>query len=226
MTIITVWLESIANSLINLWDAVLGLALPVVGSVVVLYAGWIIGRLFERFVNSIAAKTADTDMGIANSSFGKFLGSMGSSLSIGALFGWIAWAGKWFFYVSFFTAAMSVLALSSVTAFIGEATAFFPKALSGALFILIGVILARFLQSLIQKFLGTFKLPGSEVTGTIAYWVVFIFAFLAMLNYFGLPFQNIGTRVLDMLVIGGGIAIGLGFSGRLTELLERLKKGL
>lgn len=226
MAIVTAWLETIVNSIINLWSAALGLALPVLGSFVILYAGWIIGRIFERFVSSIAAKTADTDMEIANSSFGKFLAGIGSGLSIGALFGWIAWAGKWFFYISFFMSAMSVLALTSIHTFIGEATAFFPKALAGVLFIFIGVMLARFLKSLIQTLLGTFKLPGSDITGLVAYWAVFIFAFLAMLNHFGLPFQNIGARVLDMLVIGGGIAIGLGFSGRLTELLERLKKGL
>lgn len=220
---IQTWWDTTLNSVTSLWGDILEFALPIIGALIILYIGWLAGKLAERIIRLVATNMSQTDAQIAKSGFGQFLTSLGTSFSIGAILGWLSWAVKWFLYVSFFMSAMSVLTFTSVNTFIGSTAASFPEAAVGALFIFVGVILARFLQSVLQTLLSTFKLPGSEITGTVAYWVVFIFAFLAMLNHFALPLDALWAKTLDLLVIAGGIAIGLGFSGKFAELRERFK---
>ena len=148
MISIKTWLEAILNSFIGLWGSVWGLALPVIGALVILYIGWILGRFLERILTAAGSSMKTNDAEIARSPFGQFLTSLGISFSIAGIFGWIAWAVKWFFYASFFMAAMSVLAFTAVNTFIGSATAFFPKAIAGALFIFATRLLPNFFNSL------------------------------------------------------------------------------
>lgn len=223
---IQIWWDATISSMISLLEAVLGLALPIIGALIILYIGLLVGKIFERIVNVIAANTGATDSQIANSAIGKFLASMGTRFSISEILKNLAWIGKWFFYASAFTAAMSVLAFSAVNTFVGDAATFFPKAAAGALFIFVGVVLGRFLQTLLHATLNTFRMPGADITGTVAYWAVLIFAFLAVLKHFGIAIDGFFEKIPDMLVIAVGIAIGLGFSGKFADILERLRKGL
>lgn len=223
---IQVWWDTTLNSLISNLEWVLGLVLPIIGALIILYVGWLVGKVLERVLHLIAASTSQTDAQIAKSAIGQFLTGMGTRLSISEILKNFAWIVKWFFYVSAFTAAISVLALNAVNSFVGEAAAFFPKAAAGALFIFVGVVLGKFLQSLLQRVLNTFHMPGSDITGTVAYWVVLIFAFIAALKHFGVAIDAFFVRIPDMLVIAFGIAIGLGFSGKFADIIERLRKGL
>lgn len=227
MPIIQTWWDAILNSVADTLSAILGFALPLIGAFVILYIGWIVGRLLERILIAAGQGMKANDETLARSAFGQLLASLGITFRIGSIFSFAAWIGKWFLYVSFFMAAMTVLAFTAVNTFIGSATAFFPKALVGALFIFIGLVLARFLRSLLETLLNGFRMPGGDIAGPVAYWAVMVFAFLAALNHFGVPFNALlWDRVFDMLVIAGGIAIGLGFSGRFAELFDRLRKGL
>lgn len=226
MTSIQAWLGTILISLIDNLESVLGLAFPIIGAFIILYIGWLVGKLLERVIHLIAAGTVPTDEQIAKSAVGQFLISMGTRFSISEILKNLAWIVKLFFYVSAFTAAMSVLGFLAVNSFVGEATAFFPKAATGALFIFIGVALGKFLQTVLQRVLNSFHMPGSDITGIVAYWAVLVFAFFAALKHFGVALDAFFARVPDMLVIAGGIAIGLGFSGKFADIVERIRKGL
>jgi len=224
MVSIQTWWNITLDSIFGLLGAILESALPIIGALVILYIGWILGRLLERVLTATGRGMQENDAALAKSAFCQLLAGLGVSFSMGGIFGWVAWAVKWFFYASFFMAAMSVLAFTAVNTFIGSATAFFPTAIAGALFIFVGLIFARFTRSLLGTFLNTFRMPGADLSGTVAYWAVIVFAFLAALNHFGVPFNAaLWNRVFDMLVIAGGIAIGLGLSGRFAELRERFK---
>lgn len=220
------WWGTTLSSLIGNLESVLGIALPIIGALIILYIGWLVGKLLERLIHLIAAATAPTDEEIAKSAIGQFLTSVGTRFSISEILRNFAWVVKWFFYVSAFTAAMSVLALSAVNSFMQEAAAFFPNAAAGALFMFIGVVLGRFLQTVLQRILNTFHMPGSDITGIVAYWAVLVFAFFAVLRHFGVALDAVLVKFPDMLVIAVGIAIGLGFSGKFADILERLRKGL
>jgi len=117
---------------------------------------------------------------------------------------------KWFFIIVFLMAATDILGLVQVTEFLRTVVSYLPNVIVAALVLLIGVLVARFLEGLVRGSVKAAELASANFLGSLTKWAVLIFSLLVALNQL-----RVADEIVRIIVIGvvaaGAIALGLSF---------------
>ncbi|MFC7214673.1 hypothetical protein ACFQO4_11370 [Saliphagus sp. GCM10025334] len=116
-----------------------------VGALVILFIGWIIGRLAGRVVMRIA-DGIELDRMVLETPLGRILG--GTEQAVSRTFGKLA---KWFVYALAILAAANALAIALLSEWISTAVSYLPAFVAGLLVIVFGFIVADFVGDMIER---------------------------------------------------------------------------
>lgn len=216
------WAAIIVNSLQNLWVGAIATLGNIIGALIILVIGLIvafgIGTLVERIVDLIKL-----DKALANIGLEKYFDRAGMELRSGKFFGGIVY---WFLIVVFLLAATDVLRFYSLSNFLREVLLYIPNVIVAVLIMLAAFVVANFLRKLVIASVQSARLHGSNLLGSLTWWAIVIFGFLASLSQLGIAVQIINALVtgfVAMLAIAGGIAFGLGGKEYAGSLINRMK---
>lgn len=180
-------------------------AIKILAAVIVLLVGWIIGKILGKVTKSILKKlNADR--------YFKF----GRGFEVSSLIPLII---SWIIYLWFIRSAVGILGVPELTLFLAEILDFLPKLLKGMIVILVGYLLAKYVQG---QVIAT-KAEYSEFIGR----VIFFFTIIIAIDL-ALPLVGIESQVIDGIIlilfgsVGLGIAIALGLG--LKDTIARLAK--
>lgn len=224
--IIQTWGATLTQSFQNLWMGVAHIVPKLVLSVIVFVIGWIFGYLVGKGIEEIVS-AIKLDQALRNIGFENYVKKAGWNLNsgkfIGALF-------KWFITIVFLVAALEVLGLQQVTAFLQQVVLFYlPQVIIAVLILVVAVVVATVLQKIIVASAKVGSLKAANFFGTVAKWAVMIFAFIAALYQVGVagPFlQTLFTGVIIALSLAFGLAFGLGGQDAAKQYLSDLKSHL
>jgi hypothetical protein len=181
----------------------------ILGSIVLLLVGWIIGNIIGRVTKEILKKLK-ADM------YFKF----GKGFEISKLFSVII---SWIIYLAFIQAAVQVLGISALTKFFGDILAFIPGLLEGMIIILVGYVIAKYVQAQIVST----KFEYSDFIGKVIFFFTVIIAISLALPFVGIDPSLINNIILILVAsvgIGIAIAIGLGLKDTVDKLARRYVK--
>jgi hypothetical protein len=181
----------------------------ILGSIVLLLVGWIIGNIIGRVTKEILKKLK-ADM------YFKF----GKGFEISKLFSVII---SWIIYLAFIQAAVQVLGISALTKFFGDILAFIPGLLEGMIIILVGYVIAKYVQAQIVST----KFEYSDFIGKVIFFFTVIIAISLALPFVGIDPSLINNIILILVAsvgVGIAIAIGLGLKDTLDKLARRYVK--
>ena len=209
--------EVVTNSLINLWNSVIGFAPELIGAFVILILGIIIapifGRIVKRLVKLTKIDTLSEKTGLSNT-----FENLGLRFTFSDVIGKLV---KWFFLIAFLIAAMDVLNWASVTDFLKEIMLYIPNVIVAIIILAVGLIAGQFVKKAVitgLKTTGSIKNP--ELLGNIARWSLVVFATLAALLQLG-----IAERLIEILFAGViitlALAFGLGGKEKAAKFLDR-----
>ncbi|MCH8050338.1 hypothetical protein IIB51_02995 [Patescibacteria group bacterium] len=209
--------EVVTNSLINLWDSVIGFAPELIGAFVILILGIIIAPIFggivKRLVKLTKIDTLSEKTGLSNT-----FENLGLHFTFSNVIGKLV---KWFFLIAFLIAAMDVLNWASVTDFLKEIMLYIPNVIVAIIILAVGLIAGQFVKKAVitgLKTTGSIKNP--ELLGNIARWSLVVFATLAALLQLG-----IAERLIEILfagvVITLALSFGLGGKEKAARFLDR-----
>ncbi len=212
--------EVVTNSLINLWDSVIGFAPELIGAFVILILGIIIAPIFggiaKRLVKLIKIDTLSEKTGLSNT-----FENLGLRFTFSDVIGKLV---KWFFLIAFLIAAMDVLNWASVTDFLKEIMFYIPNVIVAIIILAVGLIAGQFVKKAVitgLKTTGSIKNP--ELLGNIARWSLVVFATLAALLQLG-----IAERLIEILFAGViitlALSFGLGGKEKAARFLDRFDK--
>ena len=181
----------------------------ILGSIVLLLVGWVIGNIIGRVTKEILKKLK-ADM------YFKF----GKGLEISKLFSVII---SWIIYLAFIQAAVQVLGISALTTFFGDILAFIPGLLEGMIIILVGYVIAKYVQAQIVST----KFEYSDFIGKVIFFFTVIIAISLALPFVGIDPSLINNIILILVAsvgVGIAIAIGLGLKDTVDKLARKYVK--
>ncbi len=210
-------------SLQNLWAGAVGVLGSVIGALIVFLIGLIvasgIGKFVEKIFGLIKLDALLKSLGIET-----YFERAGISLNSGKFFGKIAF---WFLLIVFLLAASDILGFATLSFFLKDVLLYIPNVVIAVLIMLAAIILANFLRDLVKSSVKSARLKGNRFLGSLTWWAITVFGFLAAVSQLGVAQEIITTLVggfIAMIAIAGGIAFGLGGKDYAGYLISRLKE--
>ena len=198
--------DVVRTSLLTLWGKVAGFVPQLIAALVVFLIGWLIAVLLGKLAWHII-KIVKLDRGLEAIGLKKVWERSGYKLNSPFFFYELV---KWFFIIVFLMAATDILGLTQVTEFLRTVVFYLPNVIVAALVLLIGALVARFLEGLVRGSVKAAELASANFLGSLTKWAVLIFSLLVALNQL-----RVADEIIRIIVIGvvaaSAIALGLSF---------------
>lgn len=218
------WTEVLTKSFQELWMGIVQFVPNIVVAILIFIIGWLIGAAIGRVVAQIISALR-IDNALKSAGVEDFLHRAGFSLNSGKFVGLLV---KWFIILVFLVAAVDVLGLSQINAFLKNVVlSYLPQVIVAVIILLIAAVVAELLKSVV---IGAAKALGTEFSrflGAVAKWAVWIFAILAALNQLGVAeafVQTLFTGAVAALAIAAGLSFGLGGKDEAARLLKNARE--
>lgn len=221
------WGEVLTSSLLNLWTSLLSYLPQLVGALLVLLVGLLIASVLGRLTKKVIAFTK-LDGLIKKTGVDKEFEKIGLPFDLAALMGWMV---KWFFIVGTFIAVVDILQIRQVALFLNDVLFYLPNVIVAVVIMLIGIVVGRFVQTLVEKSVTASRLPTSSAPtlGALSKWAILVFALMSALVQLRVAtslIEILFTGFVFMLALAGGLAFGLGGRDRAAKWLEAMERDL
>lgn len=215
--------DIVRESLLTLWGNVASFVPALVAAVVVFLIGWLIAALLGRVAYHII-KALQINRALEGLGLKAAIERGGLKLDAPKFFDELV---KWFFIIVFLMAATDIVGLAQVTEFLRTVVFYLPNVIVAAFVVLIGVLLARFLEHSVRVSVKAAKLASANFLALLARWSVLIFSFLIALDQLKVAPEIIRIFVMGvvaMVAVAGGLAFGLGGRNLAEDWLSDVKK--
>jgi len=215
--------DIVRMSLLALWGKVAGFVPQLVAAIVVFLVGWLVAILLGKLAWHIVG-VIRLDRGLEAIGFKRVWERSGYKLNSPLFFYELV---KWFFIVVFLMAATDILGLTQVTEFLRTVVFYLPNVVVAALVMLIGVLVARFLEGLVRGSVKAARLASANLLGSLTKWAVLIFSLLIALNQL-----RVGDEIVRIVVMGVvaasaialGLSFGLGGKSHAEDFIGRMRQ--
>ena len=216
------WTDVVVGSLQNLWWGVVNYLPNLIGAFVVLIIGLIVAAglaaLVEKVLEGVRLDTLLEKIGLE-----PIFERAGLKLRAAYFFGKLIY---WFVIIAFLLAVADSLQLYALSEFLTAILNYLPNVIAAVLIMLAALVLAHFLRRLVTASVMSAKLHSGPFLGTVTWWAIAVFGFLAALAQLNIAaeiIQTIITGFIAMLALAGGLAFGLGGKDYANHLLNKLK---
>lgn len=216
------WTDVVAASLQNLWYGFTNFIPNFVGAIIVLILGLIVaaglGVLVQKIFEAVHLDGFLEKLGVK-----PYFERAGLKLRVSYFLGRLVY---WFIVLAFLLAASDSLGLYALSGFLTSVLNYLPNVIAAVLIMLAAVVIGGFLRRVVTASVMGAKLNAPHFLGTLTWWTVVVFGFLAALEQLNIAatiIQTIVTGFIAMLALAGGLAFGLGGKDYAHHLLDKLK---
>ncbi len=220
--IIQNWGDVVVGSLANVWVSFASFIPNLIGALIVLIIGLIVaaglGVLVEKIFEAVRLDTFLEKLGLK-----PIFERAGLKLRAAYFLGRLVY---WFIIVGFLLAVSDSVGLYALSGFLTSILNYLPNVIAAVLILLASLVLGHFLRRVVTASVMSAKLHAANFLGTLTWWVVVIFGFMAaltQLNIAAAMVQTLVTGFIAMLALAGGLAFGLGGKDYANHLLNKLK---
>ena len=194
--------------------------------VLIFILGWIVavalGRVVSQVIRAIKVDKVLEGIGVQEP-----LARAGFRLDSGAFIGGLV---RWFFIIVFLVAAVDVLGLDQVNAFLGDVVlVYLPNVIVAAMILVVAAVVADVAKQLVVGSAKAAHLPSVGLLGGVTKWAIWVFAILAALYQLGIagPFvQTLFTGFVAAVSIAVGLSFGLGGKDAAARFLDKLRSDM
>ena len=223
MDFITTTSEAVNTTYSDMWNNLIAFLPKVLGALFVLALGFLVAIVFfnltKKILNFFKLKELFEKFKL-NALFEK----AGHKFNIVIFLSSVVY---WFIVIVFITVALQMLNLRQISNFLESVVHYLPNVLVAIGILVVGILLAGFIENLIKNTTRAAKIASHEFLGHLTKWIILVFTALAALNQLNIA-QNLITILFQgfviMLALAGGLAFGLVGKDNAREILERFKK--
>ena len=217
-------METSFSSAINeILLGIVGFVPTLLGALLVFLAGLLLGNWLKTVTIKIINITQLGNL-FTNPAVKDFLKNAETSQKIEEVIGEVV---RWLILILFFTAAINLLGLTTVSAFLNTVFGYLPSLFAAVFIILIGVVLAGILEKVVKGSLGGVDVSLARFMGKFISYAVMVIAALAALSQMGIAqsfIDVIFTGFIATLTLAFGLGLGLGSKDIIKEILEEAYK--
>lgn len=223
MPIISDWGTQLSGAFTGIGAQAISFLAQLVLAIVIFIAGWVVGSVLGEVVAKIV-KALRIDSILESAGARGLLDKAGFNLNTGAFLGGLV---KWYIIIVFLVAALNVLRLEAVNAFLTNVVlGYIPQVIVATLILVVAAVLADLSQKVLSGGARALDSKQAGFVGGVARWAIWIVAILAALNQLGIAggmMQTLFTGLVAMLAIAGGLAFGLGGKDAASNYIEKLR---
>ncbi|WP_165423746.1 mechanosensitive ion channel family protein [Ktedonosporobacter rubrisoli] len=199
--------QPVLDSLRQIFTQILAFIPNFVNGLIILIVGYLISALIRRILrfafHHIRLALLAERAGITNA-----LGRLGVRVPLPEVIAQIVF---FFLLLSFATSAVRLMGLAAVATLLENVLNFIPKAISAALIVIFGSMLAHFLGNTITSVGQSVNITYSRVLGKIIEYTIVAFIIVLAVSTVGID-TTILTTSLTLIVASAGLAIALTFA--------------
>jgi len=183
----------------------------ILAAIILLLIGWVVGKILGKVTRGILKR-------LKADKYFKF----GRGFEVSNLFAIVV---SWIVYLAFIQASVEVLGVMALTLFVGQVLSFIPGLLGGMIIILVGYVLAKFVQG---QVVAT-KVEYSEFIGRVIFFFTLIITISLALPFVGIDpslINNIILVLVGSIGLGLAIALGLGLKETVAKLAKKYSRKL
>lgn len=219
---LTTWADVLTQSFQNLFYGLVSFIPNLLVAIIIFVIGWLVGAGIGRLVAQVISSLR-VDQALRAAGVERVIDRAGFTLDAGAFLGFLV---KWFFIIVFLVAALDVLGLTQVTAFLtGVVLGYLPQVIVAVLILLIAAVVAEAVQRVVTGAARAANVRAANLLGAVARWAIWIFALLAALDRLGISplVQTLFTGVVVALALAFGLAFGLGGQQAAARYIEKVQ---
>jgi len=223
--IIQDWSNITAGALQSFWSGFLSFVPKLIGAVIVFVIGWLIAVWVGKIL-ALILKKAKFDTIFEKAKWQEAMDKAEFKMEMSEFVGSLI---KWILIIVFLLAGVEILGMSQFAGFLSGIVAWLPNVVISVAIFVVAVVASDFLEKMMKAFVGKMSVKHVGLAGTIVKWAVWIFALLAILGQLGVAreiIQILVTGVVALIVIGGGLAFGLGGKDMAKDILDNLREKL
>jgi small-conductance mechanosensitive channel len=199
--------QPVIDSLTKILTDILNFIPHFVNGLIILIIGYLISAVV-RFVIRLILKYIRIDQLADRAGISNALQGLGVRVPLHILIAQIIF---FFLLLSFATAAMSLMGLSAIADLLNTVLRFIPRAISAALIIVFGSMLARFLGDAVSSVAERVNIAYSTVLGKIIEYAIVAFVIVLAVSTLGVD-TTILTTSFTIILACAGLAIALTFA--------------
>ena len=217
------WYEVTFQSLLNMWQGFLSFMPSLLGALVVFIVGWMVSVAIGAVVSDILKRLKFNDA-LEKGGWKKAMEKADLKVDPAGFIGGIV---KWVLVIVFLMASVEILGLTQFAVFLQDVLGYLPNVVVACLIFVVATIISDILEKVLRTFVEGTQVGYGSLVGVIVRWSIWIFALVAILLQLRVaPFllQTLVTGIVALIVLGGGIALGLGGKDVAAEFLQDLRK--
>jgi Conserved TM helix len=212
--------QPVTNALLNILTEILNFLPHLVNGLIILIVGYLLSALIRWIIRTLLLRLhfeqlADR-IGITNA-----LRSLGVRLPLSGVIAQIVF---FFLLLSFATSAFVLMGLTAVADLLRNVLAFIPRAISAAIIIIFGSMLARFLGETITTVAGNVNITYNKALGKLIEYTLVAFVVVLAISTLGVD-TTILTSALTIIIAAGGLAVALTFAFGAREAARNVIAG-
>lgn len=189
------------------------------GAIVLFIIGWILADWLKKLTTKIVNVTK-LDSLFKNPAISDFLKNAQVPQKLEVILGDVV---KWLVIALFFVASINILGITSISLFLNGIIAGIPTLIAAIITLVIGVVIAGFLEKMVKGSMGSADPSMSRLVGKVISYAVMTFFVLAALSQLGIASFFINTVFVGFifaLALALGIGLGLGSKDLIKTLVE------
>lgn len=226
MDVLTNWSQILVGTIQQMWVDVSAIGPSIIAAIVVVLVGWFAGSALAKVVAQLV-DTLKIDSALRSAGVDTVIERAGYRMSAGGFLGALI---KWFVIAVFVIAALEILNLTQVTAFLSQIVFFYlPQVIVAVLILLIAAVVADLVQNMAVGAAKAADIGSPYFVGSVARWSIWIFAILAALDQLSVAsafIQTLFTGVVVSLSLALGLAFGLGGRDAAARYIDRVSSEL
>lgn len=222
MDMINTLAKILATTVQQMWIDVAAFVPSLLVALVLLILGWFVGGALAKIIAQLI-DTLKVDAALRSAGIDTVIERTGHKMNAGGFLGAIV---KWFIIAIFLVAALEMLKLTQVTAFLGQIVfVYLPQVIVAVFILLIAAVLAEFTANLAVGAAKAADIDSPYFVGSVARWSIWIFAILTALDQLSVAsafVQTLFTGIVVSISLALGLAFGLGGREAAARYIERV----
>jgi Conserved TM helix/Mechanosensitive ion channel len=200
-------IQPVIDSLIKIFTTILDFIPRLVNGLIILAVGYLISALV-RWIIRFVLKRVRLDQLAERTGINVAMRGLGVRAPLSDIIAQIVF---FFLLLSFATSAVSLMGLTAVADLLRNLLIFIPKAISAAIMLIFGSMLARFLGGTVTAVAENVNISYNKALGKIIEFAVIAFVIVLAVSTLGID-TTVLTTSLTIIVAAAGLAIALTFS--------------
>lgn len=211
------------RALQTVWDGIAAFVPSFIGAVVIFLLGWVLAVVVAKIVWHLV-KLIQLDRGLESVGFRAVWEKSGHKLDTPLFFYELV---KWAILIAAIMAATEILGLVRVTELLSKILVYLPNVFIAVIVMIIGVLVARFLEHLVRGSVKAAELHAGNFLGMFVRWIILISSALIALSQLGIGEKLIGDATQALfygIAAAFALAFGLGGKDHADQLISNWRK--